>query len=152
LELSSFAIVKREADRAILLTGVVMVVTAVVTSTLVFLGVLWAWASDMPDWIFNSIALFPEPLVALVIALVYSWGRERVKRRVVASFNGDTGIDIMAAAGRRGALRRYNVSMALLGLLLLAASSFYLAYLSSRFEVEDEERDFGPNATEERTT
>ena len=152
VEPSSFAVVKREADRAIFPTGVVMALTAVVTATLLFLGVLWAWASDMPDWTFNSIALLPEPLVAVFIVLVYFWGKERVKRRVVANFNDDTGIDVLAAAGHRGALRRYNISMAVLGLLLLTASSFYLAYLSSQFEVGDEDQDYEPRSTEERTT
>ena len=152
VEPSSFAVVKREADRAIFPTGVVMALTAVVTATLLFLGVLWAWASDMPDWTFNSIALFPEPLVAVFIVLVYFWGKERVKRRVVANFNDDTGIEVLVAAGHRGALRRYNVSMAMLGLLLLAASSFYLAYLSSQFEVGDEDQDYEPHTTEERAT
>jgi len=152
VEPSSYATVKREADRAILPTGVIMALTAIVTATLLFLGVLWAWASEMPDWTFNSVALFPEPLVAVFIVLVYLWGRERIKRRVVANFNDDTGIDALAAADRRGALRRYNFSMAVLGLLLLAASSFYLAYLSSQFEVGDEDQDYEPHSTEERTT
>jgi hypothetical protein len=150
VEPSSYATVKREADRTILPTGVIMALTAVVTATLLFLGVLWAWASEMPDWTFNSVALFPEPLVAVFIVLVYLWGRERIKRRVVANFNDDTGVDVLAAAGHRGAFRRYNASMAFLGLLLLAASSFYLAYLSSQFEVGDE--DYEPHSTEERTT
>jgi hypothetical protein len=152
VEPSSYATVKREADRAILPTGVVMALTALVTATLLFLGVLWAWASEMPDWTFNSISMLPEPLVAVFIVLVFLWGRERVKRRVVANFNDDTGVDVLAAAGRRGALRRYHVSMAVLGLLLLAASSFYLAYLSSQFQVGDEDQDSGPRTTEERTT
>jgi hypothetical protein len=106
----------------------------------------------MPDWAFNSISMLPEPLVAVFIVMVYLWGRERVKRRVVANFNDDTGVDVLAAAGQRGALGRYNISMAVLGLFLLAASSFYLGYLSSKFEVGDEDQDPGPRTTEERTT
>jgi len=152
VEPSSFAVVKREADRAILPTVVVMAVTAAATATLTFLGVLWAWASSMPDWTFNAIALFPEPLVVVCIGLAYLWGRTRIKRRVANSFGGDTGIDVMAAAAGRGALRRYNVTVSILALLLLAASSFYLAYLSSRFEVGEEDQEFGPDSTQERTT
>jgi hypothetical protein len=139
---SDFETVKRAADRTILPVGLAMIVGSAATATAAFIAVLWAWDSEMPDWAFDAASLLPDPLVAAVLLLVYLWGRRRIQRRVIAAGNGERGYDLVAQAGRRGALRRYNLASALLAVALFVAAEFYLSYLGTMlYQDEDDDWD-----------
>lgn len=150
MEPSDFAVVKREADRAIAPVGVVMVAAAALTATAGFLAVLWAWASDIPDWSYDAVSLLPDPLVALALLFVYLWGRERIKRRVISAYGSDNGYDALAKAARRGALRRYNVTSCVLAVALFVACEFYLSYLNTKLYLDEDDwqEEAGPATTE----
>jgi hypothetical protein len=152
LERSSFIAVKREADRAIAPVGIAMLVIGAIVAALAFVGVVWVWASTLPDWAYDGIALLVSPLVALTLVLVYLGGRRRIRRRVVRSYEGDSGYGVLAEAVQRGALLRYNVAMAVLAIALFVASQFALAYLSSRLNADEGDDDWNedaqPSATE----
>jgi hypothetical protein len=155
LERSSFIAVKREADRAIAPVGLAMLGVGVLVAALAFIGVVWAWASSLPDWAYDGITLLVTPLVALTLVLVYLAGRRRIRRRVVRTYEGDSGYGILAEAMQRGALLRYNVVMALLAIALFVASQFALAYLSNRLSVDEDDdwnEDAQPSATEAALT
>ena len=137
---SDFAVVKRTADRTIFPVGLAMILAAAVTASVAFVAVFWAWGSELPDWAFDAATLLPGPLVAAVLLLIYLWGRRRIQQGVIAAGSGERGYELMAQAGRRGALRRYNLASALLGVALFVASEFYLSYLGTMlFEEEDED-------------
>jgi hypothetical protein len=152
VERSSFVAVKREADRAIAPMCLAMVVAAPLTAGATFLAVLWAWASEIPDWAYEGVALLANPLVALALALVYLAGRMRIRRRVVRSYENDSGYGVLAEATQRGALLRYNVVMALLAICLFVGCEFALAYLGSRLYADEEgwDEEAQPSATQAR--
>ena len=150
MDSSDFSVVKRAADRAIFPVGLAMIAAAAVTATAAVLAVFWAWGSALPDWVFDAASLLPGPLVALVLLLIYLWGRKRIQRRVIATAGGDSGYELMAQAGRRGALRRYNLATAVLAVTLFVTCVFYVSYLGSMlyFEEEEDWDDTAPTTTQ----
>jgi hypothetical protein len=150
VERSSFVAVKREADRAIAPVGLAMVLIAPVTAALAFLAVFWAWGSEMPDWAYDAVAVLANPIVALALALVYLAGRDRIRRKVVQGYEGDSGYGVLAEAVQRGALMRYNIATALLAIALFVVCEFGLSYLNSRLNVDEDDWDEEPqpSATE----
>jgi preprotein translocase subunit SecG len=139
VEASSFAVVRREAHRAMPLAGLVMIAVAALTANLGFLAVYWAWGSEIPDWAYNAVSALVEPLLAGALLAVYAWGRRRIQRGVLKSFGGDAGYEVMAQAARRGALRRYNVAMLVLAIVLYIGGELYLSWLSSKLTVDEDE-------------
>jgi hypothetical protein len=143
--------VKREADRAIAPVSLAMLLIAPVTAALAFLGVFWAWGSQMPDWAYDALALLVNPAVAFALVLVYLAGRQRIRHRVVRSYEGDSGYGVLADAVQRGALLRYNIATAVLAIALFVACEFALSYLNSRLNVDEEwDEEPQPSATEAR--
>jgi hypothetical protein len=130
LDPSSYARVKQEADRAIPPVALIMLISAALGATLAFLCVLWAWNSDIPDWAFDAISLLPDPVLALAIAAAYLWGRERLKRRVVAAFSGDPGYEVFDQAARRGALKRFQIALLVFAIVLFVLGELYLSWIS----------------------
>jgi hypothetical protein len=130
LDPSSYARVKQEADRGIFPVALIMLISAALAATVAFLCVLWAWNSDIPDWAFEAISLLPDPVLALTLLGAYLWGRERLKRRVVAAFSGDAGYEIFDQAARRGALRRFEVALVLFGIAVFVVGELYLSWIS----------------------
>jgi hypothetical protein len=69
-------------------------------------------------------------VLALTLLGAYVWGRERLKRRVVAAFPGDAGYEIFDQAARRGALRRFEVALVLFGIAVFVVGELYLSWIS----------------------
>ena len=155
MEASSFAVVKREADRTIVPAAIIMLVAVPAVATVAFIGMFRLWSSEAPDWAYDAVSTLTNPLIALVMLAIYAWGRARVKRRVLPNFGGDSGHEVLAQAARRGALRRYNAVMIVLALALYVACQFYVSYLSSKLDVgegDDWDDQAQPSTTEAQAT